>query len=181
MTIALSSIFPAGVCKPSWADYFQHLPHWRLVTHPRRPFHPHHIFTRSSAHPYLVDLQSIFPSIGQYDQNLCKRGDKSCVPCPERLPSCVGLEYGRWPFPGREWTDVYVQCSLNRTVSISYCNHGSVFDTQQRRCVHTIIQGESDTDENSIAVIIDVPEKYNDLLWSYVWYTCSIRCPQNAS
>ncbi|XP_052252891.1 uncharacterized protein LOC127859481 isoform X4 [Dreissena polymorpha] len=74
----------------------------------------------------------------EYDQNKCAPGDSSCTPCPERLPSCIGIQDGAQPFTGREWTQQYMECFRNRTVALNTCPPGSVFEPYQSSCVSRI-------------------------------------------
>ncbi|XP_065924132.1 uncharacterized protein [Magallana gigas] len=66
-------------------------------------------------------------------QNQCRPGDLACVPCAERLPSCVGRENGNNTFPGRDMSDTFVICWEGRTVSVETCPEG-YFDPKQRKC-----------------------------------------------
>ncbi|XP_061184903.1 uncharacterized protein LOC133192909 isoform X1 [Saccostrea echinata] len=68
-----------------------------------------------------------------YLQNRCKPGDRNCIPCRERLPSCVGLKNGNNTIPGRDLTDTFVVCWEGRTVSVEQCPAG-YFDPVQRKC-----------------------------------------------
>lgn len=72
---------------------------------------------------------------GQYNQNLCKINSPSCIPCPERLPSCLGIPDGLQVHPQRLWTAWYIVCDRNRTIEINKCQHGQIFDPQRRQCV----------------------------------------------
>ncbi|KAK3583069.1 hypothetical protein CHS0354_004014 [Potamilus streckersoni] len=73
-------------------------------------------------------------SVGEYQQNLCPSGNQTCVPCTERLPSCVAHEDGNHPFPGRMATSDYFICFLNRTVSVESCTKG-IYDPEKRQCI----------------------------------------------
>lgn len=75
---------------------------------------------------------------GEYDQNRCNLTDTSCRPCPERLPSCRGLPDGDQPANGFLWTDRFVTCVQNRTLAVSRCNPGAIFDPTQLNCVEQI-------------------------------------------
>lgn len=79
--------------------------------------------------------------LGEYSQNLCPRGDTSCPPCNTRLPSCIGLPDGQMAVPGREYTDIYVDCKQNRTMSVNHCSSG-FFDPGLHICVTKINSGE---------------------------------------
>ncbi|KAK3583072.1 hypothetical protein CHS0354_004017 [Potamilus streckersoni] len=76
----------------------------------------------------------------QYDQNLCHRTNSSCLPCPERLPSCIGLPDGVNQFVGREWKSEFVTCYMNRTMEISQCSKGEYFHPKERKCKTSVIK-----------------------------------------
>lgn len=76
--------------------------------------------------------------VGEYSQNLCRQGDTTCKPCPERHPSCVGLPDGRNAM--LPWTDHYVVCLKNRTVSTGRCASG-VFNPVERLCIVNLHPG----------------------------------------
>ena len=72
---------------------------------------------------------------GEYQQNLCaKLQTPGCVPCPDRLPSCVGKPDGDQPFPGKEWTESLIHCYKNRTLGVDKCPAGSIFDPDNKIC-----------------------------------------------
>ncbi|VDI54945.1 Hypothetical predicted protein, partial [Mytilus galloprovincialis] len=73
----------------------------------------------------------------EYEQNLCKPNDANCKPCSSRLPSCVGLPDGVNYFPGKLWTDSYIRCFRNRTISVEKCPDG-YFHPRQHLCVKTV-------------------------------------------
>lgn len=77
---------------------------------------------------------------GEYDQNQCPQG-QTCEPCPDRLPSCVGLPDGDQPAAGHRWTDLYVRCYKNRTTEVKHCPNGAVFDPNRLACVSKIKSG----------------------------------------
>ncbi|KAK3583070.1 hypothetical protein CHS0354_004015 [Potamilus streckersoni] len=76
----------------------------------------------------------------QYDQNLCHSTNSSCLPCSERLPSCIGLPDGVNPFVGREWKSEFVTCYMNRTMEISQCSKGEYFHPKERKCKTSLIK-----------------------------------------
>lgn len=80
---------------------------------------------------HLVTTLDLFS--GDSLQNQCRPGDLACVPCAERLPSCVGRENGNNTFPGRDMSDTFVICWEGRTVSVETCPEG-YFDPKQRKC-----------------------------------------------
>ena len=62
---------------------------------------------------------------GDYLGNQCAaQPGTPCIPCRERLPSCVGRPNGRNYFPGRELTENYIQCLDNRTLRVGSCAEG---------------------------------------------------------
>lgn len=77
---------------------------------------------------------------GEYRQNRCPSTNTSCVPCADRLPSCVGLPNGQNSFAGQIWSPYYVDCVDNRTYTVHYCRHGW-FHPVQRICVTQIHPG----------------------------------------
>lgn len=79
---------------------------------------------------------------GEYDQNLCQAGVTSCAPCPDRLPSCVGLPDGDEPDTLHQWTNVYVRCYRNRTMKVEHCPVGSVFSPASLACISKIGSGK---------------------------------------
>lgn len=62
---------------------------------------------------------------------------RSNVPCPEKLPSCIGLSDERHEFPNRRWRPDYIVCYQNRTVEIATCP-GGYYHPYQRVCVKWI-------------------------------------------
>ena len=84
----------------------------------------------------LHNFYAIIYNIGEYQQNLCYN-DPSCQPCLSRLPSCVGKQDGLQVFTGKLWTDLYVKCQQNRTISVEHCPQNQVFDPHSRQCVNT--------------------------------------------
>lgn len=79
-----------------------------------------------------IHMSFIFVS-GQFLQNQCNAGGPNCTPCPERLPSCSGLQDGNNPFPDRPMSGDYIRCFRERTISIEKCTN-SVFDPLTRSC-----------------------------------------------
>lgn len=78
---------------------------------------------------------TLYSLLGQYNQNMCKVNSPSCIPCPERLPSCLGTPDGPQVYPQRLWTAWYIVCDRNRTIEITKCQHGQIFDPHHRQCV----------------------------------------------
>ena len=98
------------------------------------------------SHPHTHDIAlytwaETFIS-GEYDQNICSPGNSSCVPCKERLPSCIGKPDGAHAFTGLEWTDNYITCFKNRTVGIDKCPTASYFDPRNNGCVSKLNVGK---------------------------------------
>lgn len=73
--------------------------------------------------------------LGEYQANQCSPGQQSCEPCTSRKPSCVGLDDGNQPFPGRLWQQQFIVCNKNRTTSVSRCPGTSVFNPNTKQCV----------------------------------------------
>lgn len=65
---------------------------------------------------YITENENSFA--GQYSQYrvTCSPSDPFCVPCQDKLPSCVGLPDGDHPFPSRLWKPDYITCYQNRTI-----------------------------------------------------------------
>ena len=75
---------------------------------------------------------------GQYQKNICSRNDLKCVPCPERLPSCVGKSDGANPFPSKLWSHDYITCLRNRTITVTKCPSSQFFNPDIRQCTTQI-------------------------------------------
>lgn len=75
---------------------------------------------------------------GSYKQNVCKSKGPSCIPCSERLPSCVGLSNGYHGFL-MQWSSKYFQCYKNRTINVLNCK--GYFDPNAKKCVEKIHSG----------------------------------------
>lgn len=79
----------------------------------------------------LLDYMT-FKFVGEYEINQRCPGDvPNCVPCEERLPSCIGYSNGNHSFPTRN--EYYVVCQDERTLSVQSCEPG-IFDKALRRC-----------------------------------------------
>ena len=63
------------------------------------------------------------------------------MPCPERLPSCKGLDDGKQSFPNQTWSNRYIECYKNRTVAVSHCPRGFIFHHKELRCVQKVHGG----------------------------------------
>lgn len=85
-------------------------------------------------------LKGSLSVVGEYQQNLCASFNSSCLPCSDRLPSCVGLSNGKNAFSGRMWSPYYVDCLNNRTYTVHRCTNGW-FHPVQRVCVTQIHPG----------------------------------------
>lgn len=82
-----------------------------------------------------------FSLSGEYDANVCDPTDPICVPCPDRLPSCIGQSDGSHVFPGREWQSDYITCYKNRTVLPSKkCTKG-YFHPVKETCLEDVDKG----------------------------------------
>lgn len=73
----------------------------------------------------------------EYLQTQCLQNAVNCTPCPERLPSCIGLPDGNNAFPSRPSSQYYVKCFKNRTVAVEVCQV-SLFDPGTRECSNVI-------------------------------------------
>ena len=87
---------------------------------------------------------------GEYEQNLCV-DNTSCQPCQQRLPSCRGLHDGINAVSGQLWTQRYIECYLNRTISVQRCTEG-LFDPFSLLCTNTIRPGKCIDCLNGISV-----------------------------
>lgn len=58
-----------------------------------------------------------------------------CIPCTQRLPSCVGLEDGKQPFPGFPWKQQYVVCDKDRTTTVNTCQDTKIFNPNTKQCI----------------------------------------------
>ncbi|KAK3095139.1 hypothetical protein FSP39_010723 [Pinctada imbricata] len=75
-----------------------------------------------------------------YLQNRCNPRDSSCVPCLERLPSCVGKPDGRNSIPGEYISSSYMICYRGRTISKESCGKDR-FDPTTKRCIGDVSEG----------------------------------------
>ena len=76
-------------------------------------------------------------SIGEYQQNLCDPSNNTCVPCKNRLPSCVSLPDGRNAIQWLLWKQDYAICYKNRTMAMDKCKT-RFFHPTQRKCVDKV-------------------------------------------
>ena len=83
-----------------------------------------------------IDVNDYFV-IGEYQQNICDKNDKSCVPCSKRLPSCIGLPRGDNPIPWKLWGKEYSVCYKNRTMDMKNCTK-KYFHPVQRKCMDKV-------------------------------------------
>jgi hypothetical protein len=79
---------------------------------------------------------------GEYQQNLCQAANKSCDPCPERLPSCVGKSDGLNPVPTKMWQADYIKCYKNRTMEVTKCPTGKYFNPRLSQCMKIVQPGQ---------------------------------------
>jgi hypothetical protein len=80
--------------------------------------------------------------LGEYQQNLCQAANKSCDPCPERLPSCIGKSDGLNPFPTKMWQADYIKCYKNRTMEVTKCPTGKYFNPRLNQCMKIVQPGQ---------------------------------------
>lgn len=78
----------------------------------------------------------------EYQQNVCPKGDVSCKPCPERLPSCAGLPNGVHADPRAPWSNSYIRCFNNRTLVVEQCTSG-YFNIRTRQCEVYVNSGQT--------------------------------------
>lgn len=78
----------------------------------------------------------------EYQQNVCPKGDVSCKPCPERLPSCAGLPNGVHADPRAPWSISYIRCFNNRTLVVEQCTSG-YFNIRTRQCEVYVNSGQT--------------------------------------
>ncbi|KAJ8316011.1 LOW QUALITY PROTEIN: hypothetical protein KUTeg_006025 [Tegillarca granosa] len=71
----------------------------------------------------------------EYKQNTCDPNNNTCDPCPQRLPSCVGQADGQNEFPTKLWKRDYIQCFLNRTMTIEKCLINEYFNPRLKQCM----------------------------------------------
>ena len=71
---------------------------------------------------------------GEYQQNLCNPNTPGCIPCPQRLFSCVGSPNGANGIEGNSWVPDYIECYKNRTMGTKKCGGQKVFDPLKREC-----------------------------------------------
>lgn len=85
----------------------------------------------------LETLAFHFPLLGDYLQNHCERNSADCVPCEDRLPSCINLPDNNNPYPGKLDSEYYIKCYRNRTVSVEACQV-SKYNPATRECSQTV-------------------------------------------
>lgn len=78
---------------------------------------------------------------GEYQQNLCLRGESGCQPCPTRLPSCIGLPDGPNPHISQLWGSQFITCYKNRTLHVGQCQNGEYFHPRERVCKMVVNKG----------------------------------------
>ena len=79
--------------------------------------------------------------LGQYIQHQCNTSEMLCVPCLERLPSCIGLQDGDNAIPGKWWMEGYMHCYKNRTIAVQNCSYGYYFHPRKRQCLEVLEKG----------------------------------------
>lgn len=97
---------------------------------------------------------------GEYYQTRCRRGDPTCTPCEERLPSCIGLPDGANAFPNRPNSEYYVKCFQNRTVAVEVCQV-SLFDEATRACSNNIDPSKYKNNDHAQGMLLEKEEKKN--------------------
>lgn len=90
---------------------------------------------------YILSILKKNIFLGEYSQNICRKDDTACPPCPERLPSCIGVPDGDFPFPGRLWKQEFVTCYMNRTITLQRCTNG-YFHPQMKKCIVQVPKGK---------------------------------------
>ncbi|KAK3583067.1 hypothetical protein CHS0354_004012 [Potamilus streckersoni] len=75
----------------------------------------------------------------EYLQNLCNGTDKDCVPCIDRLPSCIGFPDGANPSMDHMWSSTYLTCYKERTENVQTCVEG-IFNPYTRNCSKDVIE-----------------------------------------
>lgn len=81
-----------------------------------------------------------FVSPGDYLQNHCELNSANCVPCEDRLPSCINLPDNNNPYPGKLDSEYYIKCYRNRTVSVEACQV-SKYNPVTRQCSENFSPG----------------------------------------
>ena len=112
---------------------------------------------------------------GDYTQNQCT-SSFNCQPCPDRLPSCVGLPDGANGVPRHQWASDYVICLKNRTMNISRCSSPQIFDPISRKCVQFVEPGMSCSFQDEFSLkwmgiwwnIINTRNSYVDHIWFHI-------------
>lgn len=79
---------------------------------------------------------------GEYKQNICTSTNVSCQVCSERLPDCRGRQDGAHAFPNKPWQRDFIQCYLNRTISIAQCPMGMYFNPRTPSCKRNVEPGK---------------------------------------
>lgn len=75
----------------------------------------------------ILRLFSLSSILGEYFVNRCDPTDQSCIPCPNRLPSCKNLPDGQQVIKNLYDNLQYLaQCRDNRTLSYRVCTPGSL-------------------------------------------------------
>lgn len=129
-------------CRQSKWDFFQYF----LQTYLVRNYHVFYYILTSNkyANQNNIEYRGILICFwllsGEYLQNRCPPNVKDCAPCEQRLPRCIGLPDGNNAFPGRPFSEYYIKCFRNRTVSVEACQV-SLYDQTLRTCSPTIDQG----------------------------------------
>ena len=79
----------------------------------------------------LCPVSFSFLVAGEYVENQCF--NRTCDPCEDNYPSCVGKPDGSNNFPGRVGSEYYIVCYRDRTVAIVTCTTG-YYNHKTRSC-----------------------------------------------
>ncbi|KAJ8316010.1 hypothetical protein KUTeg_006024 [Tegillarca granosa] len=90
-------------------------------------------YSRECIYPSLFD--STKKKCENFTSNACDPNNNTCEPCPQRLPSCVGQADGQIEFPTKLWKRDYIQCFLNRTMTIEKCLINEYFNPRLKQCM----------------------------------------------
>ena len=118
---------------------------------------------------------------GSYQQNLCHISDPNCLPCPERLPSCVGLTDGYHGLRD-QWSSDYFNCYKNRTIDVLTCK--GFFDPNTKQCVEKILPGTitlSTCNSSDIKICFSVAFIVSLSLFIFRTHWWILQVPSNSS
>lgn len=98
------------------------------------------LYIRSLAISLSPSLSFCLVLPGDYLQNHCEQNSANCVPCEDRLPSCINLPDNNNPYPGKLDSEYYIKCYRNRTVSVEACQV-SKYNPATRQCSENVSPG----------------------------------------